>query len=166
MRVPEAEYDRVQSIVGAFYAVYNYYGYGLLESVYCGALEHELTDRGHRVAREVSFDVTYKGRHVARQRVDMLVDDWVIVEVKATEHLPPYAKRQLVNYLRATSASIGVLFHFGPEAYFWRATEGPKSDARPSTLDPKERTLPSAGSASSATGDAGRSPARDAHRAT
>ena len=54
--------DRVHSVVGAFYAVYTYYGYGLLESVYCGALAYELMDRGHQVAREVSIAVSYTGR--------------------------------------------------------------------------------------------------------
>ena len=52
------ERDRVQSIVGGFYAVYNYYGYGLNEAVYAGALEIELTKRGHRVAREVAVSVS------------------------------------------------------------------------------------------------------------
>src|SRR5665213_3198030 len=117
------EHDRLRSIVGAFYAVYNYYGYGLLVSVYSGALEYELTDRGHDVAREVAFAISYKDRHVAWQRIDMLVDRRVIVELKATERVLPYARRQLVNYLRATSITVGVLLHFGPEARFWRLIE-------------------------------------------
>jgi GxxExxY protein len=112
--------DVVHAIVGAFYAVYNYYGFGLLESVYCGALEYELADRGHRVGREVSFAVSYKDRHVAWQRLDMLVDSKVIVEIKATEVLPRYAKRQLVSYLRASPVEMGLLLHFGPEAHFWK----------------------------------------------
>ncbi|MDB4877378.1 MAG: GxxExxY protein [Gemmatimonadetes bacterium] len=110
----------LHSIVGAFYSVYNYYGYGFVESVYCGGMEYELTDRGHHVAREVAIAIEYKGRHVAWQRIDMLVDGKVIVEIKATELLPPYAKRQLVNYLRATPMKTGLLLYFGPRARFWR----------------------------------------------
>src|SRR4051794_20027894 len=91
--------DRERSIIGAFYAVYNYYGYGLAESVYAGALEIELLDRGHTVVRELAVAVMYKGRHVAWQRLDTVVDDRVILEIKATEVLPRFAGRQLINYL-------------------------------------------------------------------
>jgi GxxExxY protein len=108
------------SIVGGFFVVYNYYGYGLAESIYAGALELELADRGHHVAREVAVEVSYKGRHVAWQRFDMVVDGKVIVEIKAMEALPPYAKRQLLNYLRASSMGVGLLLHFGPSPRFWR----------------------------------------------
>ena len=67
------------SIVGAFYAVYNYYGYGFSEGVYAGALEIELRQRGHEVVRELAVAVSYKGVRVAWQRLDMVVDDAVIV---------------------------------------------------------------------------------------
>ena len=114
------EADLVRSIVGAFYAVYNYYGYGLVESIYAGALALELTDRGHSVAREIAVAVSYKGRHVAWQRLDMVVDNKVIAEIKATEKLPPISQRQLVNYLTATTFQVGLLLHFGPEPKFRR----------------------------------------------
>src|SRR5438874_13699307 len=93
------ESERERSIVGAFYTVYNYYGFGLTETVYAGALEYELLDRGHTVVRELAVGVTYKGRHVAWQRLDMVVDNRVILEIKATEILPKFAGRQLINYL-------------------------------------------------------------------
>ena len=112
------EADRVQSIVGGFYAVYNYYRYGLSEAVYAGALELELTKRGHHVARELAISVSYRGQHVAWQRLDMVVDDAVIVENKATEKLSPNAKPQLVSYLRASSFEVGLLRrHPLPSAY-------------------------------------------------
>ncbi|HEY9227030.1 MAG TPA: GxxExxY protein [Gemmatimonadaceae bacterium] len=95
------EGDRVGSILDAFYAVYNYFDYGFVESVYRGALEYELRDRGHAVACEVAVRVNYHGRHVAWQRLDMLVDRRVVVEIKATEVLPKFAERQLLSYLRA-----------------------------------------------------------------
>jgi len=83
------EAERVRSIIIAFFAVFNYYGGGgMCEAAYIGALEHELTLRGHKVDREVSVPVYYKGKLVARQRLDMVVDDRVIVECKATERLP------------------------------------------------------------------------------
>ena len=54
------EADRVHSIIGAFFKVYNYYGYGLSEAIYAGALEYELTDRGHEVVRELLVGVVTK----------------------------------------------------------------------------------------------------------
>ena len=120
------EGDRVHSIVGAFYATYNYFGYGLAESVYAGALTVDLLERGHDVAREVAVDVRYKGVHVAWQRLDMVVDNRVIVELKASEKLPAYAARQLMNYLRATSFPVGLLLHCGPRPAFRRYIDFPK----------------------------------------
>ena len=64
------ERERCGSITGAFYAVYNYYGPGLLESIYSSALEDELTQRGHHVDREVQIAVAYTGRRVGWQRID------------------------------------------------------------------------------------------------
>ena len=83
--------------------------YGLSERVYAGALEHELRARGHEVVRELMVDVGYKGQHVAWQRLDMVVDERVVVENKATEKLSPADRVQLVSYLRATSFAVGVL---------------------------------------------------------
>jgi len=120
------EAERVHSIVGAFYMVYNYYGYGLSEAIYAGALEYELIDRGHEVVRELLVATSYKGRHVGWQRLDMVVDSAVIVENKATEKLSPAARPQLISYLRATNFEVGVLLHFGPQPKFYRFIDFPK----------------------------------------
>src|SRR5580765_4729878 len=97
------EADRVHSIVSAFFEVYNYFGGGgMCEAAYVGALAHELTLRGHKVEREVKAYIFYKGKLVARQRLDMVVDDRVVVESKATEKLAESAGPQLIGYLRAT----------------------------------------------------------------
>ena len=120
------EAELVHSIVGGFFNVYNYFGYGLSERVYSGGLAHELRERGHIVMRELLIDVCYKGRHVARQRLDMVVDDKIIVENKATERLCPADRMQLLSYLRATKFEVGVLLHFGPAAHFERYIDHPK----------------------------------------
>jgi GxxExxY protein len=120
------EAERVHSIVAGFFTLYNYYGYGLSESVYAGALEFELTDRGHEVTREVSIAISYKGRHVTWQRLDLVVDRRIIVEVKATEKLAPTAEQQLLSYLRASRFEVGVLLHFGPSPRFRRYIDWPK----------------------------------------
>ena len=114
------EPELVSAIVNAFYTVYNYFGYGLLESVYAGALEHELTVRGHHVKRELLVEVTYKKQRIGWQRLDMVIDHRVVVELKSTEVLPSFSSRQLVNYLRATTFEVGVLLHFGPKPRFYR----------------------------------------------
>jgi GxxExxY protein len=123
------ESDLSRSIISAFYAVYTYFGYGLAESVYSGALVYELRRRGHTVVRELLVQVRYHDRVVAWQRLDMVVDGKVIVEIKATEKLPPYAARQVFNYLRATRYEIGLLLHFGPEPKVHRFVDFPKRGA-------------------------------------
>lgn len=119
-RVDLTEGPLTRSVIGAFYEVYNALGYGFLEHVYVMALERELIERGHRVAREVSVRVSYKAHVLAVQRIDMVVDDRVVVETKAGAELPGVAKRQLFNYLRATSLEVGLLLHFGLEPRFYR----------------------------------------------
>jgi len=118
--------ERVRSIVGGFFDVYNYYGYGLLERVYAGALAHELTDRGHIVVRELVVDIRYKERHVAGHRLDMVIDDRVVVEIKAVAKLTGADRQQLISYLRASSFEVGVLLHFGPVPSFERYIDQPK----------------------------------------
>ena len=108
------------SVIGAFYEVYNTLGYGFLEQIHSTALEWELRERGHAVGREVPVVVTYKGHEIGRQRLDMLVDGRLVVEVKSTHDLHPVATRQLRNYLRATRLVLGLLLHFGPEPRFHR----------------------------------------------
>lgn len=114
------EEELTHSVIGAFFDVYNTLGYGFLEHVYALALERELLDRGHRVGREVSVNIVYNGLPLTSQRLDFVVDEKVVVEVKSTQILPAYAARQLHNYLRATNLAVGLLLHFGPEPKFQR----------------------------------------------
>ena len=133
MRGELLEAERVHSIVAAFFTVYNYFGGGgLCEAAYTGALEYELTLRGHKVDREVMVAVFYKGKLIARQRLDMVVDDRVIVESKATERLLPFAGPQLIGYLRATTFRVGVLLHFGPHPKFCRFVDSRRRSIRSS----------------------------------
>lgn len=119
-----------QAIIDAFFAVYNKLGFGFLENVYCGALILELRRRGHSVAREVLVPVFYDGVVVARYRMDLVVDDCVVVEVKSTEVLNPNDQRQLLNYLRATPLEVGLLLHFGPRPKFYRVATPGDTDAQ------------------------------------
>lgn len=108
------------SIIGAFFEVYRSLGFGFLEHVYVMALERELLKRKHVVGREVTVQIMYKGEALCTQRLDMVVDEKVVVEIKATYELHPASQRQLYNYLRATNLEVGLLLHFGREPEFYR----------------------------------------------
>jgi GxxExxY protein len=112
----------IHSVIGAFYEVYNALGFGFLEHLYVAALEHELRARGRRVGREVSVRVTYKGIELGIHRLDMLVDDRLVVEAKSTHALHPVVTRQVYNYLRASGLGTGLVLHFGPEPRFYRVS--------------------------------------------
>jgi GxxExxY protein len=112
------EPELTHSVIGAFYEVYNHLGFGFLEHLYVMAMERELRSRGHRVGREVGVRVMYKGEDLGIQRLDMIVDDKLVVEVKAAPTLHREAGRQVYNYLRASNLEIGILLHFGREARF------------------------------------------------
>lgn len=114
------ERELTHSVIGAFYDAYRKLGYGFLESIYAAALERELRRRGHDVLREHAVRVLYDGEEIGFQRVDMVVDGRVIVEIKSTELLARAAERQLFNYLRATTLQVGLLLHFGPTPRFYR----------------------------------------------
>ena len=121
MRTEALVYEELTfSVIGAFFDVYNHLGHGFLEHLYMAALERELIARGHRVAREVNVPVFYKGEQIGWQRLDMIVDDVLVIEGKSTTELPREAKRQLYNYLKATHLEVGLLLHFGPEPKFYR----------------------------------------------
>lgn len=114
------EEQLTRSVIGAFFEVYNNLGFGFLEHLYVMALERELLARGHHVSREVWARVAYKGEELGIQRIDMVVDEKLVVETKASSKLNEFAARQLYNYLRATNLEVGVLIHFGPKASFYR----------------------------------------------
>lgn len=120
-------HERVtKSIIDAFFTSYNKLDFGFLENVYCGALAVELRRRGHRVSRQVAVPVLYDGVEIARYRMDFVVDDAVIVEVKSTAHLNSSDSRQLSNYLRATRFDVGLLLHFGPTPKVYRLAAPPR----------------------------------------
>lgn len=124
------ERKTTESIIGAFYEVYNTLGFGFLEHIYVMALERELIARGHHVAREVGVRVMYKGEHLGSQRLDMIVDGRVVVEIKSTLELHKLARRQLYNYLKGTNLEVGLLLHFGPVGKVYREiSSNPKKES-------------------------------------
>src|SRR5690348_7087447 len=102
-RSPLLEEHLTHAVIGSFFTVHRTLGYGYREYIYSLALERELVARGHRVAREVAVLVYYRGEPLARQTLDMLVDDKLVVEIKAAERLHPSATLQLFSYLCSTN---------------------------------------------------------------
>ena len=107
-------------IINAFYHVYNTLGYGFLEKVYENALAKELAKRGHSVKQQVPIQVFYEGEAVGEYFADILIDDKVILELKAADEIAKAHEAQLVNYLKATDIQVGLLLNFGPKAEFKR----------------------------------------------
>ncbi len=114
----EGELSR--SVIGAFFEVYNEMGYGFTEELHARGMQVELLSRGLNLAREVRVPVRLRGLILGEQRLDMVVEDKLIVEIKSTENLPRTARRQLYNYLRCTDLEVGLLLHFGPNPWFQR----------------------------------------------
>ena len=129
------------SIIGAFFEVYNTLGFGFLEHLYVMALERELRTRGHRIGREIWVPVRYKGEELGKQRLDMIVDEKLVVETKSTYELHRAAERQLYNYLRATKLEVGLLVHFGPQPKFYRVVS--RSSFPIHASDPSARSVQS-----------------------
>jgi GxxExxY protein len=102
-------------IISAFYKVYNSLGYGFLEKVYENALIIELKDRGMMAVPQAQIQVFYKGNTVGEYYADIVVEDKIIVEIKAGRDLAPEHEAQLLNYLKATDMEVGLLLNFGPE---------------------------------------------------
>jgi len=109
-----------EAIIGAYYDVYNTLGYGFLERVYGNALAIELRQRGLEVRQQEPITVFYASRPVGEYYADLLVNNQVIVELKAARALGKEHEAQLMNYLKATKFEVGLLFNFGPSAEFVR----------------------------------------------
>jgi GxxExxY protein len=115
-----AEREITGLIIRCFLTVYNTLDMGMLESVYRNALVVELARQGLESRTEVPINVMYRDIDVGFFRMDLLVEEKIAVEVKATELLAPIAKRQLLNYLRVSRLDVGLLLHFGPKPAFHR----------------------------------------------
>jgi GxxExxY protein len=107
-------------VINAFYKVYNTLGYGFLEKVYENALYHELIAAGYWVVKQQPIKVYYKELQVGEYYADLVVEDKVIVEIKAAEGLVEEHEFQLINYLKATDKEVGLLLNFGKRPQFRR----------------------------------------------
>jgi GxxExxY protein len=112
--------DLTSSILKIFYDVYNELGYGFLEKVYQNALFFELKAYGFKVEAQKKIKVYYKEIEVGEYFADIIVNDLVILELKASEYIIEAYEFQLINYLKSTSMEVGLLLNFGKKPEFIR----------------------------------------------
>ena len=112
--------DLTDEILKTYYDVYNELGYGFLEKVYQNSMFIELKSRGFTVEAQKQIKVHYKGKEVGEYFTDLIVNNLVILELKATEVIVKEFEFQLINYLRATNIEVGLLLNFGVKPEFRR----------------------------------------------
>jgi GxxExxY protein len=101
------------AVIGAAMKVHSQLGSGLLESAYEACLAHELRKQGLVVAQQVGLPVIYDGEKIdLGYRIDLIVNDLVIVEIKSVEAIHPVHQAQLLSYIRLSARSIGLLINF------------------------------------------------------
>ncbi len=105
--------DLTEKIIGAAIEVHRVLGPGLLESVYEEALAHEMGLQGIPIQRQVAVEINYKGKVISGQRIDLLVANEVVVEIKSVRLLPEVAMAQTLSYLKATKLKRALLINFG-----------------------------------------------------
>ena len=105
--------ELTRQIIGAAIEVHRHLGPGLLQSVYEACLVHELAERGLVVDRQVELPVRYKNVSIdCDYRVDLIINDQVVVELKAVETVHPIHEAQLMTYLRLSGKQVGLLINF------------------------------------------------------
>jgi GxxExxY protein len=107
-------------ILSAFFQVHKELGYGFSERVYENALAMLLIEMGLKVEQQVHLYVYYHGRVVGEYIADMVINDIVLLELKATQKIMEDHAAQLLNYLKATNIEVGLVLNFGPSAEFRR----------------------------------------------
>ncbi|MFY7912030.1 MAG: GxxExxY protein [Emticicia sp.] len=107
-------------ILKAFFDVYNELGYGFLEKVYQNSLYIELKSKGLKVEAQRQVKVNFKGFKVGEYYPDLIIEDKIILELKAAECIVEEHENQLINYLRATNIEVGLLLNFGRKPEFKR----------------------------------------------
>lgn len=112
--------DLTGSVIGAFFQVHKELGYGFSEKVYENALTIVLREQGLIVEQQVPIKVYFHDQVVGEYIADLIVNDVVLIELKAAQKLNDDHAAQLLNYLKSTEVEVGLLLNFGPQAEFRR----------------------------------------------
>lgn len=112
--------DIIEKIIKAYYTVYNEMSFGFLEKVYENAMIIELKKLGLTAVRQQPIHVYYDDEIVGEYFADLIVEDRVIIELKAKGKLNEEHEAQLINYLKATEIEVGLLMNFGTKPDFKR----------------------------------------------
>ncbi|MEP7339985.1 MAG: GxxExxY protein, partial [Acidobacteriota bacterium] len=112
--------ELTDKIIGIFYDVYNELGHGFLEAVYRDAMLIALRQIGLKAEKECPVPVWFRGIEIGQYRADLIVEEKVILELKAARAIDPAHEAQLLHYLRATVIEVGLLLNFGPKPEFKR----------------------------------------------
>jgi len=107
--------DLTEKIIGCAIEVHRHLGPGLLEATYETVLCMELSLAGLNFQRQVAYPVVYKGTKIGEYRIDLLVEEEVVVEIKSVERLDPVFEAQVPCYLRVTGKHIGLLINFNTD---------------------------------------------------
>jgi len=112
--------ELTSNILNSFYIVYNTLGFGFLEKVYENAMMIELRKNGIKTEKQKPIKVYYNEELVGEYFADIIVEDIIIIELKAAESIVEEHELQLINYLKATDKEIGLLLNFGKKPEFKR----------------------------------------------
>ena len=112
--------ELTEVIIKTFYEVYNELGYGFLERVYQNSLYLELKNKGLNVEAQKKIKVYYKGIEVGEYYADLIVEDLIILELKAADCIVAAFENQILNYLKGTNCEVGLLLNFGTKPEFRR----------------------------------------------
>jgi GxxExxY protein len=125
-----------EKIIGAAFAVSNKLGHGFLEQVYKHALTEEFKMKGVAFTLEKPYPIPYHDKIIGKYIADLVVEDKVIVELKAVENVVRAHAAQLLNYLKASRLPVGLLINFGtPRVQIKRMLLGPSAGIRPNPLN-------------------------------
>ena len=112
--------ELTDGILKTFYEVYNELGYGFLEKVYQNSMYIELKNKGYQVEAQNKIKVYYKGTEVGEYYADLIVENLVILELKAVDYIVKDFENQILNYLRSTECEVDLLLNFGKKPEFRR----------------------------------------------
>jgi GxxExxY protein len=120
-----------EKVIGCFYEVYDELGHGFSETVLRRSMIVALRQKGMQTAEHVPLEVRFRGVPVGSFFADLVVEKAVLVEIKATSAIEPYAVPQLLNYLKAAGGGVGLLLNFGVKPDFKRRVMGDPENSLP-----------------------------------